>query len=991
MKRHKYNSASSSSSSSSCTSTTTSTRIICLILLGLSTTLPNYNNYTCFASLSSSSSPLAFVSTPNNSNRNQPVHQKFNIDSSKKHKKQHQNNQQKYSKKKKRIRKKYDEKENNHDDSNYDDHNNNIQMIMMDDSSKKNKESSSTTTSKKYHPPWLQSTNLSSSSSTSQQQSYIHQSQAKYNLYTLRQKLHQHHINHPSLFTLYDITTVINSIFVASQNNISLISSTALFLCLLLDVEEDYGDNFYNNNNNENDGEKGEEENKKQSFIFMSKDTLVASSFHYCECVIAREMGLYDVIHSVMRSIPTDGDNDNTKRLSMSTLNQRGNEIIDDAIHNTGDNDIIIDDDWEENPNLLLSPLVQNRNHQDQKLNHDNVTIDISSNNYHQEKVENDDIIWNQNQEMVDDDQQQQQSVTKYDEQNQEEQVIIDENIQITNAINNGEIHKVNIASFGSKATQIYQNVARLKRAEIMSHAMLPRSQPPSSQSISISKVTPSPEKAATLRGLMLSTTDGDWNALAIRLTASLYRLRGILNHQKQNYYTHNYDENEAEMYNKEIVREAREALQIYAPLAQRLGMSKLKTELENQAFRILYKRQYVITKSLYMKNGAGGSINGGIVAVATYLEKEIESILHSDKWLADQLDRLTVTSRVKQPYSLWRKLLKLKMKGLKRKKIDPLKIRGSNDDSETETVTETYNDDDIPKNVVIAPESILPSISLVQDAIALRVIVKGKENIDQIKNIKKTSDKFLCYYIQNLLMKSWPAVDKSRVKDYISQPKPNGYQSLHHTSFVYKFGQRWPFEVQVRSEDMHTKSEFGVAAHWDYKLKSRELQHANNNAMILKPQILPSRILNIDDDSIEETDSMKSAQSLSSSISSEVIPTIPSLQPAAMIEAYINALDTARSHLLKKNVFIFFLSSQRAAREGRVLGIPVGSTVFDAYVEICNRCQIDLPTFSDNFEFGAYLNGQNAHMADFLNTGDILIIPSLEGKISNLERINHS
>lgn len=864
-------------------------------------------------------------------------------------------------------------------------------MILMSNSSSP----SSSSSSKNYYPPWLENTKLSNYQPSQSQQNNIDQSKAKYNLYTLRQKLHIHHLNHPRQFTIKDITSVINSIFVASQNNLLLISSTALFLSLLLDVEEDYGD--YDNDDNSNDSNAGDSNDKKEKFIFISKDTLVASSFHYCECVIAREMGLYDVIHSVMRSTTRKSTSKTLDRVDMEQdfiLMSTSTNTQKNIDYNQEDWNYveIMKDDVDVDDNFLAidisSGKTRTRKHRynddetdfdhDDENNDDGSTTTLSSSSL---------VSQRQNQ-SHDNHQKDQDTITSASNNND-----IDENINISNKINNDQINTLNIASFGPKATQIYQNVARLKRTEIMSHAMLPRTKSLSSSSslssISISKVSPSPEKAASLRGLLLSTTNGDWNALAIRLTASLYRLRGILHQQQQNYYKNVYEnDEESQTYNKEIVREAREALQIYAPLAQRLGMKKLKMELENQAFRILYKRQYIIAKSLYMKSGVGENIDsGGIAAVATFLESEIEKILHSDAWLVDKLDRLTISGRVKQPYSLWKKLLNIRKQRVnmkKKLKLTSATIKGSIDDTKNST---TNGCDPKVSPTIKAPtssqqhlfESNVPSISSVQDAIALRVIFKAKQDVGQNQESNKSLENFLCYYIQNRLIKSWPVVDESRIKDYISQPKPNGYQSLHHTSFVYRFGQYWPFEVQVRTEDMHTKSEFGVASHWEYKLQGSGLK--TTNTLANQPKTYPSLLLDSEDNVFE-----KEKPAVVSALSNDGVGSpIPSLQATAVIESYINALDTARGHLLKNNVFIFFLPSNVAAREGKVLGIPAGSTVLDAFTEICSRCQLNPASCFRNGKIDAYVNGQEASMNNELKTGDTLIIPGLDGKVIKL------
>ena len=432
----------------------------------------------------------------------------------------------------------------------------------------------------------MQNTKLSDNATTTlnQNQNYINQANAKYNLYTLRQKLQYHHLANPKKFTQNDITSVINSVFVASQNNIILVSSTALFLSLLLDVEEEY-DTFDENNedNDDDDGGIGGNGMQEEEFMFMSKDTLVASSFHYCECVIAREMGIYDAIHSAMRTatptynispkqrlMPVDNDENNSHDDGIfSSARTSFNENIDSDLmlmnmYINSDMNMI----WRENGKL---PIMEKRQ---KKVDDNDITIEVTnghsnvdtgSTTTHQKKEEKKDSS---------------QSIQPCLVQKEPED-IFKQNLKITNAIQNNQLHTINVSSFGPKAAQIYNNVAKLKRIEIMSHAMIPRVQhSPSSASslaspISISKVSPSPEKAASLRGLLLTTTNGDWNALAIRLSACLHRLQGILQYQQQqqHYDDGDFDQENQDVtgvYNKEMVREAREALQIYAPLAQR-------------------------------------------------------------------------------------------------------------------------------------------------------------------------------------------------------------------------------------------------------------------------------------------------------------------------------------------------------------------------------------------------------------------------------------
>mmetsp|Transcript_25355 Transcript_25355/g.37196 ORF Transcript_25355/g.37196 Transcript_25355/m.37196 type:complete len:481 (+) Transcript_25355:237-1679(+) len=131
-----------------------------------------------------------------------------------------------------------------------------------------------------------------------------------------------------------------------------------------------------------------------------------------------------------------------------------------------------------------------------------------------------------------------------------------------------------------------------------------------------------------------------------------------------------------------------------------------------------------------------------------------------------------------------------------------------------------------------------------VHDAIAIRIIVHTKDNEEEYTmEQRRQKEEFLCYYMFQLIYNRFPSFssfggggeeesddDASRFKDYISNPKPNGYQSIHYTATLYWYGEHWPFEVQVRSEEMHRMAEFGVAAHWDYKLQGNSDDNANPN-----------------------------------------------------------------------------------------------------------------------------------------------------------------
>ena len=186
--------------------------------------------------------------------------------------------------------------------------------------------------------------------------------------------------------------------------------------------------------------------------------------------------------------------------------------------------------------------------------------------------------------------------------------------------------------------------------------------------------------------------------------------------------------------------RISRETLEVYAPLAHRLGMAKIRGELEDLAFSFLDPVAYQKTVSLIESRRA---VDQDFIqeAVRT-IEKELES--HG---IPAQLEY-----RIKRIYGVYSKM--------KRQKI---------------------------------------SIDEVFDFIAIRVIT------DSVRN---------CYTILGTLHNLWKPVP-GRIKDYIAIPRPNLYQSLH-TSVIGRNGQ--PFEIQIRTHEMHRIAEEGIAAHWKYK-----------------------------------------------------------------------------------------------------------------------------------------------------------------------------
>ena len=186
--------------------------------------------------------------------------------------------------------------------------------------------------------------------------------------------------------------------------------------------------------------------------------------------------------------------------------------------------------------------------------------------------------------------------------------------------------------------------------------------------------------------------------------------------------------------------RMARETLDIYAPLAGRLGISQIKCELEDLCLKYLDPESYeYLLYNIRERLSERKEFVNGIVG-------EIKELMVGDGVEGE------VFGRPKHFYSIYKKM---KNKG--------------------KTLDQIY------------------------DLTAVRVIVK---------DIKE------CYTVLGRIHEKWKPIP-GRIKDYIATPKPNKYQSLH-TTVMTRYGQ--PFEIQIRTEEMHRIAEFGIAAHWKYK-----------------------------------------------------------------------------------------------------------------------------------------------------------------------------
>src|SRR3989339_249348 len=193
--------------------------------------------------------------------------------------------------------------------------------------------------------------------------------------------------------------------------------------------------------------------------------------------------------------------------------------------------------------------------------------------------------------------------------------------------------------------------------------------------------------------------------------------------------------------------RIALESLEIYSPIANRLGMNEFKELLEDLSFKYVYPKEFERVKQI---RDQAVAVNIDYLPTAiTQIKKELG--------LA-KINYFDVYGREKQLYSLYQKLLH--------------------------------------KNW---------EIEKVYDVIALRIIVKD------------ISD---CYAALGVVHQIWHPL-KGRIKDYIAQPKPNGYQSLHTTVF----GEGGHIiEFQIRTQAMNDDAEYGVAAHWHYDERGARL-----------------------------------------------------------------------------------------------------------------------------------------------------------------------
>lgn len=198
----------------------------------------------------------------------------------------------------------------------------------------------------------------------------------------------------------------------------------------------------------------------------------------------------------------------------------------------------------------------------------------------------------------------------------------------------------------------------------------------------------------------------------------------------------------------------ARETMDIYAPIAHRLGISKVKVELDDLSLQYLEPEAY---KELTDK------FNHLRVQKETFVKDIMEDVREH---LDEAKIKATIDGRVKHLFSIYRKMV-----------------------NQNKTLDQIY------------------------DLFAIRIIVDTEQQ---------------CYTALGIIHEMYKPIP-GRFKDYIAMPKPNHYQSLH-TTLIGPNGQ--PFEIQIRTYEMHKTAEYGIAAHWKYKeTKGSEAEVKNDEA----------------------------------------------------------------------------------------------------------------------------------------------------------------
>ncbi len=362
---------------------------------------------------------------------------------------------------------------------------------------------------------------------------------------------------------------------------------------------------------------------------------------------------------------------------------------------------------------------------------------------------------------------------------------------------------------FGADTARLVEGVTKISRLDLLA---------------------PEARQAENLRKMLLAMVN-DVRVVVIKLADRLHNMRTLefLPPEKQQ-------------------RIARETLDVYAPIAHRLGMGLIRGELEDLAFQFLEAPSYL---ELQKKVASRSKTSEKFLTEVqnTIREKLVENGIPAD-----------VEGRVKRIFSIHQK-------------------------------TERQQ----------------RSLDQIYDLLAVRIVT------DNVKN---------CYGALGIVHQVWRPVP-GRFKDYIAMARPNLYQSLHTT--VIHEGQ--PFEVQIRTQEMHRIAEQGVAAHWRYK-DGRQVSEADDQRIVWMRQL------------IEWAREMQ--------------------EPGEF-------LSTLKVDLYPEEVYAF-------TPKGRVIALPRGATAVDfayaVHTEVGNQCT------------GARVNGQIVPLRHPLANGDVVEIMTQKGHV---------
>lgn len=318
--------------------------------------------------------------------------------------------------------------------------------------------------------------------------------------------------------------------------------------------------------------------------------------------------------------------------------------------------------------------------------------------------------------------------------------------------------------------------------------------------------------------------------------------------------------------------RIAQETLEIYAPIADRLGMSVTKTDLEDAAFPHALPKEYEKTRELLKERSRETEKR------LEKMEKDVKRELAEAK-----ISRFRTEARVKGIYSLYKKL--------ERKGWD---------------ITKIY------------------------DILALRIILEN------------TAD---CYAALGVIHAKWRPVP-GKIKDYISFPKPNGYQSIHTTLFT---GDGGALEVQLRTEAMHREAQYGIASHLTYKEVQGYADAPKGGGLEWLKQFLPK---------LRPAQSAgRPAHDASGAVPAWVKELAHAHKATDESEEY---LDTLKSDFFSHRVFVF-------TPRGDVIDLPIDATTIDFAYAIHS----DL----GNKMSGARVNGKMVSLETALHNGDMVEI----------------